>query len=53
MDCYEESLKRHKEWGGKIETKVRSPLNSQEELSLAYTPGVASSCLCIASDHWG
>lgn len=50
MDCYEESLKRHKEWGGKIETKVRSPLNSQEELSLAYTPGVASSCLCIASD---
>lgn len=50
MDCYEESLKQHKEWGGKIETKVRSPLNTQEELSLAYTPGVASSCLSIASD---
>lgn len=46
----EESLKKHAEWKGKIETVVRAPVNSNEDLMLAYTPGVASSCLAIRDD---
>ena len=46
----EESLKKHAEWKGKIETVVRVPVSSNEELMLAYTPGVASSCLAIKDD---
>ncbi len=42
-----ESLKKHAEWRGKIETKVRVPVDSREALSLAYTPGVAEPCLAI------
>ena len=45
-----ESLKKHKEWHGKIETKVRVPVDSREALSLAYTPGVAEPCLAIKDD---
>lgn len=44
MNYSEESLKKHGEWRGKIETKVRVPVGSREELSLAYTPGVARPC---------
>ena len=45
-----ESLKKHKEWRGKIETAVRVPTDSREALSLAYTPGVAEPCLAIKND---
>ncbi len=43
----EESLKLHGEWGGKIEIVSRVPVKSMEDLSLAYTPGVAAPCLEI------
>ena len=41
MNYAEESLKKHYEWKGKIEMIVRAPLETKEDLSLAYTPGVA------------
>ena len=50
MNIAEESLKKHAEWKGKIETVVRAPVSSNEELMLAYTPGVASVCLAIKDD---
>ena len=50
MDYRKESLKRHGEWKGKIETKVRVPVGNREELSLAYTPGVAEPCMAINAD---
>ena len=50
MDCRKESLKKHGEWKGKIETKVRVPVGCREDLSLAYTPGVAEPCLAINKD---
>lgn len=50
MDYRKESLKRHGEWKGKIETKVRVPVDNREDLSLAYTPGVAEPCLAIQAD---
>ena len=46
----EESLKKHYEWHGKIETKVRVPVNSKQDLMLAYTPGVAEPCMQIHQD---
>ena len=50
MNYRQESLKKHAEWRGKIETAVRVPTDSREALSLAYTPGVAEPCLAIAKD---
>ncbi len=50
MDYFKESLEIHRKWKGKIETRVKVPLNNQKELGLAYTPGVASSCLAIKED---
>lgn len=50
MDYRKESLKKHAEWQGKIETKVRVPVESRDDLSLAYTPGVAQPCLAIQAD---
>ena len=50
MNVREESLKKHYEWQGKIEVVTRCPINSREELSLAYTPGVAEPCLEINKD---
>ncbi len=47
MDIKQESLKKHFEWGGKIETAVRSHIKDSHDLSLAYTPGVAEPCLAI------
>jgi malate dehydrogenase (oxaloacetate-decarboxylating) len=47
MDYAKESLKKHLEWRGKIETKVRAAVDSSEALSLTYTPGVAAPCLAI------
>ena len=50
MNYAEESLKKHYEWNGKIEMICRAPLNTREDLSLAYTPGVAQPCLEIQKD---
>lgn len=50
MNYREESLKKHAEWKGKIETVCRVPTDSREALSLAYTPGVAEPCLAIEKD---
>ena len=51
MNYREESLKKHAEWGGKIEVTARIPVNTKEDLSLAYTPGVAEPCLAIQADY--
>lgn len=51
MDIRQESLKRHYEWNGKIEVISRAPINTNEELSLAYTPGVAEPCMVINKDY--
>ena len=50
MNYAEESLKKHYEWKGKIEVVCRAPLVTREDLSLAYTPGVAQPCLEIQKD---
>ena len=50
MNYREESLKKHAEWKGKIETVCRVATDSREALSLAYTPGVAEPCLAIQKD---
>jgi len=50
MDIREESLKKHYEWKGKIEVVSRTPVKNKEQLSLAYTPGVAEPCLEIEKD---
>ena len=50
MSISEESLKKHYEWQGKIEVVTRCPIESREDLSLAYTPGVAQPCLEIQKD---
>lgn len=50
MDYYKESLRLHYEWKGKLETKARVKASNREELSLAYTPGVAAACLEIQKD---
>lgn len=50
MSIAEESLKKHYEWNGKIEVITRCPIETREDLSLAYTPGVAQPCLEIQKD---
>jgi len=50
MDYATESLKKHYAWKGKIEVVCRMPLESRDDLSLAYTPGVAEPCLEIQKD---
>ena len=50
MDIRKESLKKHYEWGGKIEVISRARVETREDLSLAYTPGVAEPCLEISRD---
>ncbi len=50
MDIRKESLKKHYEWNGKIEVISRAPIETREDLSLAYTPGVAEACLEIEKD---
>lgn len=50
MNYAEESLKLHKEWKGKIEVSATVPVATEEDLSLAYTPGVAQPCLEIQKD---
>ena len=50
MDYAKESLRLHGEWGGKIEVVTKVPVATKEDLSLAYTPGVAQPCLEIQKD---
>lgn len=50
MNIREESLKKHYEWHGKIEVISRAKIETREDLSLAYTPGVAEPCLEINKD---
>ncbi len=51
MNIREESLKKHYEWKGKIEVVSRVPVSNSEELSLAYTPGVAEPCIEISKNN--
>ncbi len=50
MDYMKESLKKHYEWKGKLEVVSRAKVENKEDLSLAYTPGVAQACLEIQKD---
>ena len=50
MDYAKESLRLHKEWKGKIEVVATVPVATKDDLSLAYTPGVAQPCLEIQKD---
>ena len=50
MDKKEFALAKHREWEGKIEVVSRAPITNREELSVAYTPGVAEPCLEISKD---
>lgn len=50
MDYAKESLRLHREWRGKIEMIATVPVDTKEDLSLAYTPGVAEPCLEIQKD---
>jgi malate dehydrogenase (oxaloacetate-decarboxylating) len=50
MDYAVESLQKHYEWRGKLETVPKMPVSTREDLSLAYTPGVARPCLEIQKD---
>lgn len=50
MNYAEESLRLHEAWGGKIEVTARVPVATRDDLSLAYTPGVAQPCLEIQKD---
>ena len=47
MDYSEVSLQKHREWGGKIDYAAKMPIRSKEDLSIAYTPGVAKPCMVI------
>lgn len=50
MTVNEKALKLHEEWNGKLETVSKTPVKTREDLSLAYTPGVAEPCRVIAED---
>lgn len=50
MTLNEKALTLHKQWNGKLETVSKAPVKSREDLSLAYTPGVAEPCKVIAKD---
>ena len=51
MTINEKALKLHETWKGKLETVSKTPVKSREDLSLAYTPGVAEPCKVIANDR--
>jgi len=51
MSIKQQAIEKHKEWKGKIEVISRAPITNREELSIAYTPGVAEPCLLIAEDE--
>ena len=52
MDYAKESLRLHGEWKGKIEVVTRVPVENKDDLSLAYTPGVAQFCCSWTWKHW-
>lgn len=52
MDIKQEALKKHYEWQGKLEVASRVSVKNAEDLSLAYTPGVAQPCLEIQKDYY-
>lgn len=51
MDIKEKALQMHAQWKGKLSTELKSPITNREELSVAYTPGVAAPCLEIEKDE--
>ena len=51
MDIKELALNEHYKWKGKIEVVSRTPVKNKEQLSVAYTPGVAQPCLEINKDY--
>lgn len=51
MTPNEKALEMHEKWNGKLETVSKSPVRSREDLSIAYTPGVAEPCKVIAKDR--
>ena len=51
MDIKEKALQQHYEWQGKIEVVSRTPVKNREQLSVAYTPGVAEPCMAIHNDY--
>ena len=53
MTLNEQALELHKQWQGKLETASKSPVKSRQDLSLAYTPGVAEPCKVIAENKDG
>lgn len=50
MNNKEQAMKMHAEWRGKIEISLRAPIETKDDLSIAYTPGVAEPCLAISKD---
>lgn len=50
MDTYAKAVELHKEWNGKLVTVSKAPVKTREDLSLAYTPGVAAPCEIIAEN---
>ena len=50
MSIYDDAEKKHKEWKGKISVNLKVPVETKEDLSLAYTPGVAEPCRLINKD---
>lgn len=51
MTLKEQALQQHREWAGKLEITPRATVRTSEELSIAYTPGVAEPCLAIRDDY--
>ena len=50
MDVKEKALLAHEQWKGKLDIRTKCPITNAEELSIAYTPGVARPCLEIQKD---
>lgn len=50
MDTNEKAIEMHRQWNGKLETVSKTPVKSREDLSIAYTPGVAAPCRIIAEN---
>ena len=50
MDIKEKALLAHEQWRGKLDIRTKCPITNAEELSIAYTPGVAEPCLKIRDD---
>ncbi|WP_306482996.1 NADP-dependent malic enzyme [Anaerococcus sp.] len=50
MNVYEKALEKHEQWQGKVATDVKAKVNNAEDLTYAYTPGVAEPCRKIAED---